>query len=135
MCSYCTFSSLFACSSEIITIFVEGTWYLKSEIWYQWKDGKPDMNNVTFSKTYDDFANERIWIFKKSGENLLLTDQDEKEIDTITLKKEGNNEYAKGGDLMVIKSISANKLIVEYYDHYYSDNEYIKEYGFYTFMR
>lgn len=119
---------------------IEGTWYLKSERWYAWKDGQPDMHNIKMQQSYDDYAKERIWVLKKDGENLLLeqtmTEKGKRETNKYTLEKIGNNEYKKGNDRVVIKSISEKQLVVDYYDGYYSDyDDDAKEYGIYTFMR
>jgi len=128
-----------ACSSsdDEETASIEGTWYLKSEIWYAWKNGQPDMQNVTMQKSYADYDKARVWVIKKDGENLnLVQTRKSGDPNTYTLEKKGNNEYQKGSDRVVIKSISAKLLVVDYYDGYYSDyDDNDKEYGVYTFMR
>ena len=110
---------------------IEGKWYLKSEIWYGWKDGQPDMSYIKFSVTYGDYADERICVIKKNGESISLTENGKER----SISKIGNNEYQKNNDRFVVKSLTSNSLVVDYYDNYYKDSESQKEYGVYTFMR
>jgi hypothetical protein len=110
---------------------IEGTWYLKAEVWYGWKNGQPDMSNMTINKSYGDYANERIWVIKKNGDGISLTEDGEER----TITKIGNNEYKKGRDRFVIKSVTSNSLVVDYYDNYYDEEDDYKEYGVYTFMK
>ena len=110
---------------------IEGKWYLKSEIWYGWKNGQPDMSNITINETYGDYANERIWVIKKSGDGISLTENGKER----SVTKIGNNEYQKGNDRFIIKSVSANSLVVVWYDNYYDEEDEYKEYGIYTFMK
>lgn len=115
---------------------IEGTWYLKSEKWYGWKDGQPVMSNETLNKTYDDYANERIWTFKKSGDDLILTQKSKSgSTNEYTLIKNGNNDYKKGNDRFVIKTLTPNSLVVDFYDGFYREKDSEKEYGIYTFMK
>lgn len=115
---------------------IEGTWYLKTEIWYAWSNGKADMQNITSQKSYEDYDKERVWVIKKDGDNLsLIQTRRNKEAQTYTLEKKGNNEYQKGNDRVVVKSVSAKQLVIDYYDNYYDDEDDYKEYGVYTFMR
>ena len=116
---------------------IEGTWYLKTETWYGWKNGQPDMSDFKFTESYGDHANNRVWVIQKSGSNYILTESRKggtgKE---YTLESKGNNEYKKNNDKVVVKSVSSNSLTVDYYDHFYNDkDESAKEYGVYTFMR
>lgn len=115
---------------------IEGTWYLKTEIWYAWKNGQPDMQTITSQKSYADYEKARVWVIKKDGENLnLVQTRKSGEPSTYTLEKKGTNEYKKGSDRVVVKSVSAKQLVVDYYDGYYSEDENYKEYGVYTFMK
>ena len=118
-----------------ISASIEGKWYLKSEKWYGWKDGQPDMSNVTIDKTYDDYADARIWVLIKEGENLILEQIKGYNDNKYTLEVVGNNEYKKGNDKFVVKVLTSNSLVVDYYDNYYDQDEKHKEYGTYTFMR
>ena len=116
---------------------IEGTWYLKSEIWYAWQNGQPNMNVVTIQRSYADYYRGKMWNFKKNGENWILGKKSEKDddFDYETLIKNGNNDYARGGDRLIIKSVSSNRLVVDYYDNYYDIDDDDKEFGVYTFMR
>ena len=117
---------------------IEGTWYLKAEVWYAWKNGQPDMQNITSQNSYEDYDTERVWVIKKDGDNLsLIENRRNKDAKTYTLEKKGNNEYKKGNDRVVVKSFSAKQLVIDYYDGYYMNSDYDndKEYGVYTFMR
>ena len=118
-----------------ISASIEGKWYLKSEKWYGWKDGQPDMSNVTMDKTYDDYADARIWVLTKEGENLILEQIKGYNDNKYTLEVVGNNEYKKGNDKFVVKVLTSKSLVVDYYDNYYDQDEKHKEYGTYTFMR
>lgn len=126
-----------ACSSsdDEETASIEGTWYLKSEIWYAWKNGQPDMQNVTMQKSYADYADARIWVLTKEGENLILEQIHGNYDNKYTLETVGNNEYKKGDDKFVVKVLSSKSLVVDYYDNYYDQDDKDKEYGTYTFMR
>ena len=114
---------------------IEGKWYLKSEKWYGWKNGQPDMSTVTIDKTYGDYSDERIWTIKISGDDLILTQTHSGQTNEYTLIKNGNNDYKKGNDRFVVKSVAPNSLVVDIYDNYYKDNDDQKEYGIYTFMK
>ena len=114
---------------------IEGTWYLKSEKWYRWKNGQPDLSNVTSTKSYGDYANDRVWTIKKSGSNYILTQKSSGQENEYTLTSVGYNEYKKGNDKFAIKSVTAKSLEVGYYDNFYKDDESQKEYGIYTFMK
>ena len=105
---------------------IEGTWYLKSEKWFT----DESMKTVSSEKTYGDYANERVWTFKKSGNDLILTDTKE-----YTLVRNGNNDYQKHNDRFVVKSLTSNSLVVDYYDNYYKDDKSQREYGTYSFMK
>ena len=112
-----------------VSASIEGTWYLKAEKWFT----DESMTTVKKEKTYGDYANERIWTFKKSGDDLILT-QESGSTREYTLIKNGNNDYQKGNDRFVVKTLTTNSLIVDIYDNYYDKDEY-KEYGTYIFMR
>lgn len=116
---------------------IEGKWYLKSEKWYGWKNGQPDMSNVKMDKTYGDYSDERIWVFQKSGDDLILTETHSGKTNENKLVKNGNNDYKMGKyDRFVIKSVTPNSLVVDLYDHYYGEgDDTTKEYGVITFMR
>lgn len=116
---------------------IEGKWYLKSEIWYDWKDGQPDMANILDNETYGDYANERIWTIEKSGDDLIITEtrshgQGDYKIKPI---KNGNNDYRYDNNRFVIKSVSSKSLVIDYYHHYYDKADTDKDFGVLTFMR
>ena len=109
---------------------IEGTWYLKSEKWFT----DESRTKVSSETTYGDYANEIVWTFKKSGNDLILTDGpcDTKE---YTLVRNGNNEYRKHNDRFVVKTLTSNSLVVDYYDNYYDEDKSLWEYGTYYFMK
>ena len=111
---------------------IEGTWYLKSEKWFT----DESMKTVSSEKTYGDYANERVWTFKKSGNDLILTHKSSSgQTNEYTLVRNGNNDYQKSYDRFVVKTLTSNSLVVDYYDNYYDDDKSLWEYGVYTFMR
>ena len=111
---------------------IEGTWYLKSEKWFT----DESMKTVSGEKTYGDYANERVWTFKKSGNDLILTHKSSSgQTNEYTLVRNGNNDYQKSYDRFVVKTLTSNSLVVDYYDNYYDDDKSLWEYGVYTFMR
>lgn len=115
---------------------IEGTWYLKAEVWYAWKNGQPDMQNITSQNSYEDYDKEMVWVIKKDGDNLSLIENiRNKGTQTYTLEKKGNNEYEQGNDRIVVKSVSAKQLVIDLYDFYYGNHDDAKEYGILTFMR
>ena len=111
---------------------IEGTWYLKSEKWFT----DESRTKVSSETTYGDYANERVWTFKKSGNDLILTTKFS-DGDTIehTLVRNGNNDYQKYDDRFVVKTLTSNSLVVDYYDNYYDDDKSLWEYGTYYFMK
>ena len=111
---------------------IEGTWYLKSEKWFT----DESMKTVSSETTYGDYANERVWTFKKSGNDLILTTKFS-DGDTIehTLVRNGNNDYQKYDDRFVVKTLTSNSLVVDYYDNNYDDDKSQREYGTYSFMK
>ena len=109
---------------------IEGTWYLKSEKWFT----DESRTTVSSEKTYGDYANERVWTFKKSGNDLILT-QKSSQTNEYTLVRNGNNDYQKGNDRFVVKTLTSNSLVVDYYDNYYKDDKSQREYGTYSFMK
>ena len=115
---------------------IEGTWYLKSEIWYGMKNGQIDMSNITLNETYGDYANERVWTFKKSGNDLILTQKfSDGYTNEYTLVRNGNNDYQYYDDRFVVKTLTSNSLVVDFYDNYYDDDKSLWEYGTYSFMK
>ena len=114
---------------------IEGKWYLKSEIWYGMKNGQIDMSNITLNETYGDYANERVWTFKKSGNDLILTEEFPEQTNEHTLVRNGNNDYQMYDDRFVVKTLTSNSLVVDYYDNYYDDDKSLWEYGTYYFMK
>lgn len=111
---------------------IEGTWYLKSEKWFT----DESRTKVSSETTYGDYANERVWTFKKSGNDLILTTKFS-DGDTIehTLVRNGNNDYQKYDDRFVVKTLTSNSLVVDWYDNYYVDDKSQWEYGTYYFMK
>lgn len=61
--------------------------------------------------------------------------RDEKRAEDYKTVKCIIDEYQKRSDRVVVKSVSAKQLVVDYYDGYYSEDENYKEYGVYTFMK
>ena len=114
---------------------IEGKWYLKSEIWYGMKNGQIDMSNITLNETYGDYANERVWTFKKSGNDLILTEESPNWTNEYTLVRNGNNDYQKSDDRFVVKTLTSNSLVVDFYDNYFDDDKSLWEYGTYYFMK
>ena len=111
---------------------IEGTWYLKSEKWFT----DESMKTVSSEKTYGDYANERVWTFKKSGNDLILTHKSSSgQTNEYTLVRNGNNDYQKSYDRFVVKTLTSNSLVVDYYDNYYDDDKSLWEYGTYYFMK
>ena len=118
---------------------IEGTWYLKSEKWFT----DESMKTVSSETTYGDYANERVWTFKKSGNDLILTEEEFPDYtndyrlirNEYTLVRNGNNDYQKGNDRFVVKTLTSNSLVVDYYDNYYDDDKSLWEYGTYYFMK
>ena len=119
---------------------IEGTWYLKSEKWFT----DESRTKVSSETTYGDYANEIVWTFKKSGNDLILTEEEFPDYtndytlvrNEYTLVRNGNNDYHKGDyDRFVVKTLSSNSLVVDYYDNYYDDDKSLWEYGTYYFMK
>ena len=111
---------------------IEGTWYLKSEKWFT----DESRTTVSSETTYGDYANERVWTFKKSGNDLILTEEFPDYTNEYTLVRNGNNDYHKGDyDRFVVKTLSSNSLVVDFYDNYYDDDKSLWEYGTYYFMK
>ena len=110
---------------------IEGTWYLKSEKWFT----DESRTKVSSETTYGDYANERVWTFKKSGNDLILTQKSSGQTKEYTLVRNGNNDYQKGNDRFVVKTLTSNSLVVDFYDNYYDDDKSLWEYGTYYFMK
>ena len=106
---------------------IEGTWYLKSEKWFT----DESRTTVSSEKTYGDYADNRIWVIKKSGDGISLTENGTER----SVTKVGNNEYRKNNDRFVVKTLTSKSLVVDYYDNYYKEDKSQLEYGVYTFMR
>ena len=111
---------------------IEGTWYLKSEKWFT----DESRTKVSSETTYGDYANERVWTFKKSGNDLILTQKfSDGYTKEYTLVRNGNNDYQKSNDRFVVKTLTSNSLVVDFYDNYYDDDKSLWEYGTYYFMK
>ena len=115
-----------------ISASIEGTWYLKSEKWFT----DESRTKVSSETTYGDYANERVWTFKKSGNDLILTQKfSDGYTNEYTLVRNGNNDYQMYDDRFVVKTLSSNSLVVDFYDNYYVDDKSQWEYGTYYFMK
>lgn len=138
-----------SCSSDDETEFSDakfvGTWYLSAEEWYSCKtDGTPDKSEPPYKEEYLYHSDERIWVITKNsdGTYTLKQDDDTVELEPVSFKK---NTFKKGGDLVTIKSLTSEKMIVEYWDNYFhffdASGKLIKpntgelEFGYYTFTR
>ena len=110
---------------------IEGTWYLKSEKWFT----DESWTKVSSETTYGDYANERVWTFKKSGNDLILTEEFPEKTNEHTLVRNGNNDYQMYDDRFVVKTLTSNSLVVDWYDNYYVDDKSQWEYGTYYFMK
>ena len=140
-----------SCSSDDEAEFSDvkfvGTWYLSAEEWYSCKaDGTPDMSEPPYKEEYPYHSDERIWVITKNsdGTYTLKQDDDTVELEPVSFKK---NTFKKGGDLVTIKSLTSEKMIVEYWDNYFhffdASGKLIKpntgtgalEFGYYTFTR
>ena len=119
---------------------LEGVWHLRSEKWYDWKDGKADMSEEPSVKTYEDL-DEMIWTFTKNGDSYLITETKRGQ-NKDTWRSVGENEYrnkdGEGRDRLIIKSVSDKMMEAELYDGYYGEGyetEKTSEYGVLTFTR
>ena len=118
---------------------IEGTWYLKSEKWFT----DESRTKVSSETTYGDYANEIVWTFKKSGNDLILTEEEFPDYtndytlvrNEYTLVRNGNNDYQMYDDRFVVKTLTSNSLVVDFYDNYYDDDKSLWEYGTYYFMK
>ena len=110
---------------------IEGTWYLKSEKWFT----DESRTKVSSETTYGDYANEIVWTFKKSGNDLILTQKHSGQTNEYTLVRNGNNDYQKYDDRFVVKTLTSNSLVVDWYDNYYVDDKSQWESGTYYFMK
>ena len=121
---------------------IEGTWFLKSEIWYDWNvtANKPK-STPSYSENYGDYAEEMTWVLSKDGDNLRCKEVYEDGVsDTDIFYHVSGNEYYtmreedhKKFDRIIFKSVSDKQMVVEYYDGYYTDEP--DEMGVLTFMR
>ena len=110
---------------------IEGTWYLKSEKWFT----DESRTKVSSETTYGDYANEIVWTFKKSGNDLILTEESPNCTNEYTLVRNGNNDYQMYDDRFVVKTLTSNSLVVDFYDNYYDDDKSYWECGTYYFMK
>ena len=124
-----------------ISSSLDGVWYLKSELWYDCKDGKADMSKEPSVKIHQDL-NDEVWTFTKNGNSYLITET-RKGKNKDTWRSVGENEYrnhdGSGKDRLIIKSVSEKTMEAELYDGYYGNegNEIEKtvEFGILTFTR
>lgn len=136
----------FACGSdddddESISASLEGVWYLKSEKWYEWIDGKADMSEDPYEKIYEDYSTNNVWVITKSDEKYSISEyRNSSKRDTWS--QIGNLEYRNhlgtGRDCVKIKSVSEKTMVVELYDGYYGegyDTGKTSEYGILTFTK
>lgn len=120
---------------------IEGIWYLKSEIWYDWNDtaNKPESTPRSIDN-YGDYAKELIWALAKNGDNFDCKGIEEDGYSYLELfYHDSGNEYytvhERYGykiDRIIFKSVSEKQMVVEIYDSYYDHPE---EFGILTFMR
>ena len=129
---------------------IEGTWYLRSVIWYDYyPDGttKPINDTKGNNRTYADYADDEVWVLTKNGENVICKMMEKGfSPETVNWEKVSINEYkCKEGNTInkiVIKSVSDNKMVLEWYDCFYNDLKGKKgheegqvDMGVYTFLR
>jgi len=126
-------------NSGNVSSSLEGVWYLKSEKWYDWKDGKADMSKEPSVKTHEDLT--YIWTFAKNGNNYQITEARNGQV-RDTWRSVGENEYRNkdgaGRDRLIIRFASDKTMEAELYDGYYgegNDTEKTSEYGILTFTR
>jgi len=97
------------------------------------------MTTVSSEKTYTAETTRKTWTFTQKGSTIYLFETNKKtneNSNTVELKKTGNNEYSWGDDRIVIKSISANKMVVDYIEDYYEDRQDITpDYGTIVLMK
>lgn len=141
-----------SCSSDDEAEFSDakfvGTWYLSAEEWYSCKaDGTPDKSEPPYKEEYPYHSDERIWVITKNSDGTYTLKEDDNiiELEPFPVKK---NTFIKDGyDLITIKSLTSEKMIVEYWEHYFeffdASGKLIKpntgtgalEFGYYTFTR
>lgn len=137
-----------ACSDDEDDANFEGTWYLASEKWYSYNaDGTPNMGDLTYAEEYPYHKGEIWTITKKSnGSYTLQRGIDGNIVEFGLIKK---NTYKKLNDLFIIKTLTAEKMVIEYIDHYFeffdasgklinTDSEEIMEnleFGYYTLTK
>lgn len=119
---------------------LEGTWHLRTETWYKWKDGKINTSKEPSVKNHTN-PNDEVWTFSKTNGNLTLT-ATRKSSSTDTWVQDGENAFrnhnGEGRDRAVIKSVSESTLEVELYDGYYGEYGEVgktKEYGILIFQK
>ena len=122
---------------------IEGTWFLKSEIWYDWNEtaNQPVSTPSEPLQEYGDYAKKMTWVITKQGNDLICKKIYSNGISyTYTYRHASGNEYYQWdeesgikSDKIVFKSVSDKQMVVEIYDGFYRDH--ISEYGIMTFMR
>lgn len=124
-------------SGNNISASVDGIWYLKSEKWYDWEDGKADMSKAPSEKTYQD--NSHTWEFSTKDKTIIERRSGE---ERGRWAEVGSNEYRNrngaGRDRVVIKTVTANSMTIELYDGYYGEGGTTgntSEFGILTFSR
>ena len=110
-----------------------GTWYWQSEKWYT----DETMTTVFSENTYTAETTRKTWTFTQKGSTIYLFETSKKtneNSNTLELEKTGNNEYRWGNDRIVIKSITSNKMVVDYIEDYYTQR-YTPDYGTIVLMK
>ena len=115
---------------------IEGEWYVTTLKEYEWDSSKnaPDMNNITFDKTFGRTKDFETWVITKMGNDKILikfmSDNDAKYHYTGKLvvqeteytNMSGNEYYKeeKGNitDRLIFKNISSNQLTIEYLEYH-----------------
>jgi len=112
---------------------IVGTWYWQTEKWYT----DETMTEVSSEKTYTAETSKKTWTFTETGGTLYMFETSKKtgeKSNTLELKKTANNDYRWGNDRIIVKSISANKLVVDYYEDFYKEG-YKPDYGSIILMK
>ena len=120
----------------------EGEWHVTTLKGYEWDSSKnaPDMNNITFDKTFGRTKDFETWVISKKGNDRILvklmSDNDAKYHYTGKLvvqeteytNMSGNEYYKeeKGNitDRLIFKNISSNQLTIEYVEYYSKGVDY-----------
>ena len=128
-------------SSASVDGAIEGTWYMKSETWYNWDktENRPG-SVITINNDYGDYS-KKYWVLTKSGDNIVCMQVDGRgsypDSYTQSFYHLSGNEYCtmRGNvkhSRVIFKSVSEKQMIVEYYEGYYGAPD---EWGIMTFMR